>query len=64
MTRAFLLFLPVDLAILNPAFALVAPVLVNAQPTFQLLRAALLVGRRVAFAPLLASGILSSSSSA
>jgi hypothetical protein len=56
LASAFLLVLPVDLAILLPPFAHLRPVLVDAQPAFQLLGAALLLRRRVPFALLLAQG--------
>jgi hypothetical protein len=56
-TPAFLLFLPVGLAILVSAFALLGAVLIDAQPAFQLLGAALLFGRFVPFALLLAQGL-------
>ena len=52
---ALLLFLPVGLAIPVPAFAFLGIVLVHAQPTFQLLGAALLLGRLVPLA--LAQGL-------
>jgi hypothetical protein len=54
MTCALLLVLPVGLAIPITAFAHLGAMLVNAQPAFQLLGAALLLGRRVPFALLLA----------
>ena len=52
-----LLVLLVGLAILIAAFAYLRPVLVDAQPTFQLFGAALLLRRRVSFALLFAQGI-------
>jgi hypothetical protein len=52
-----LLVLLVGLAILIAAFAYLRPVLVDAQPTFQLFGAALLLRRRVPFALLFAQGI-------
>jgi hypothetical protein len=54
MTCALLLVLLVSLAILISAFANFGAVLIDAQPAFQLLGAALLLGRRVPFALLLA----------
>jgi len=54
MTCALLLVLQVSLAILISAFAHLRAVLVDTEPTFQLLGAALLFGRRVPFALLLA----------
>jgi hypothetical protein len=54
MVSALLLVLLVGLAILVPAFAHLRPVLVDAQPAFQLLGAALLFRGRVAFALLFA----------
>src|SRR5271169_4416902 len=52
----FLLVLLVGFAILIPVFAHLRPVLVDAQPAFQLLGAALLLGRRVPFTLLFAQG--------
>jgi len=54
---ALLLFLPVGLAIPVPAFAFLGIVLVHAQPTFQLLGAALLLERLVPLALALAQGL-------
>ena len=54
---ALLLFLAVGLAIMVPAFAFLGAVLVDAQPTFQLLGAALLLGRFVPLALLLTQGL-------
>src|ERR1700677_285876 len=56
MTFALLLVLLVGLAIMLPAFAHLLPVLVDAQPAFQLLGAALLLRRRVPLAFLFAQG--------
>src|SRR5262245_942772 len=53
---ALLLLLPVGLTIVLPAFAHLRPVLVDAQPAFQFLGAALLLRRRVPFALLFAQG--------
>jgi hypothetical protein len=53
---AAVLLLLVVLAILFPAFALLRPVLVDAQPALELLDAALLVRRQVPFALLFAQG--------
>jgi hypothetical protein len=50
MPRAFLLVRQVGLAILVPVPARLGPVLVDAQPPFQELGAALLLGRLVPFA--------------
>jgi hypothetical protein len=54
MPCALLLVLPVGLAILISAFAHLGAMLVDTQPAFQLFGAALLFGRRVPFALLLA----------
>jgi hypothetical protein len=54
--RAFLV-VPVGLAIPVPAFAYLGVVLIDAKPAFQFLGAALLLGRLVAFALLLAQGL-------
>src|SRR5271156_1409656 len=56
MACALLLVLAVGLGILIAAFAHLRPVLVDAQPTFQLFGAALLLRRRVPFALLFAQG--------
>ena len=56
MAFALLLVLLVRLAIVVPAFAYLFPVLVDAQPAFQLLGAALLLRRRVPLAFLFAQG--------
>jgi hypothetical protein len=57
MPGPFLLVLAVCLAIVLPALAYPGPVLIHAQPALQLLRAALLLGRRVPFALLLVQRI-------
>jgi hypothetical protein len=54
MTCPFLLILPVGLAILISAFTHLGAMLIDTQPAFQLLGAALFLGRRVPFALLLA----------
>src|SRR5580692_12792270 len=56
MAFALLLVLLVGFAIVLPAFAHLRPVLVDAQPAFQLLGTALLLRRGVPFAFLLAQG--------
>ena len=56
MACAFLVVLLAGLAILIPAFAHLRSVLVDAQPAFQLLSAALLLRRRVPLALLFAQG--------
>jgi hypothetical protein len=54
---ALFLVLPVGLAILGPVFAHLGPVLIDVQPVFQLLGAALLLGRLVSLSLLLAQGL-------
>ncbi len=57
MPGAFLRILAVFLAIVLAAIAHLGPVLIDAQPAFQLLGAALLLRRRVPFALLLAQRV-------
>jgi DNA-binding CsgD family transcriptional regulator len=54
---ALFLVLPVGLAILGSVFAHLGPVLIDVQPAFQLLGAALFLGRLVPFSLLLAQGL-------